>query len=167
MRSWTAFIIALPFYSATANAMGPEMIGKPAPGFTLSTVDHAMKVSLADFKGKIVVIDFWASWCTPCRHALPRLAALESTGKNIRVIAINLDDERNTALEFLHRRRLNLTAVHDENKLVAGRYAVPAMPSALIVDGRGDVRYVHAGYEESDVDVIANEVEELARKGNQ
>jgi cytochrome c biogenesis protein CcmG/thiol:disulfide interchange protein DsbE len=142
-------------------AMGPEMIGKPAPIFTLRTVDGSSSLSLKDLRGRVVVIDFWASWCSPCRKSLPRLAELETHEQRVKVLAVNVDDQRINAVEFLKRNKLKITSVYDANKDVAGNYDIPAMPSALIVDKSGIVRFVHPGYSEKDLDTIKREVESL------
>ena len=142
-------------------AMGPEMIGKPAPGFTLKTIDGSSSMSLYDLRGKVVIIDFWATWCAPCRRSLPRLADLEANKKGVRVLAVNVDDERINAVEFIKQHNVKITSVYDVKKDVAGSYDVPAMPSALIVDRSGIVRFIHTGYTEKDLDLIKKEAESL------
>jgi len=146
---------------STVYALGPEMIGKPAPAFTLRTVDGRSALSLADTRGQVVIIDFWASWCAPCQRSLPRLAALEAGKSGIRILAINIDDDRANALEFLKRNRVKLTSLYDETKKVVDGYDVPEMPSALIIDRKGVVRFVHPGYAERDIEIMKKEVEGL------
>ena len=148
-------------YVSTVQAMGPGMIGKPAPTFTLKTINGRSAISLDDVRGKVVIIDFWATWCAPCRRSLPRLAALETGNSSLKLLAINVDDDRENAVDFLRRYHLNLTSLYDETKLVADRYDVPEMPSALIVDKLGVVRFVHAGYNESDIELMKKEIEGL------
>ncbi|MEK9138794.1 MAG: TlpA disulfide reductase family protein [Bacteroidota bacterium] len=131
---------------STTLAMGPELIGKPAPGFTLTSVDGRSTLSLAELRGHVVIIDFWASWCAPCSRSLPQLAAFEAKLSGVRILAVNIDDVRENAVEFLKQHRVKLTSLYDDTKRVAGRYNVPAMPSAVVVDRYGVVRFVHAGY---------------------
>ena len=114
-----------------------------------------------DLRGKVVIIDFWATWCAPCRRSLPRLADLEANKKGVRVLAVNVDDERINAVEFIKQHNVKITSVYDVKKDVAGSYDVPAMPSALIVDRSGIVRFVHTGYTEKDLDLIKKEAESL------
>lgn len=146
---------------STGYALGPEMIGKPAPSFTLKTVDGRASLSLADLRGNVVIIDFWATWCAPCRHSLPQLATLEAGQHGVKVIAINIDDERENAMAFLNSNRVHLISLYDEAKHVVGRYDVPAMPSALVVDKSGVVRFIHGGYTENDVATMMREARSL------
>jgi thiol-disulfide isomerase/thioredoxin len=137
------------------------MIGKPAPAFTLRSIDGQSVLSLADLRGSVVVVDFWASWCAPCRQSLPRLASLQAEKGGVRIIAVNIDDDRKNAVEFLRRNRVKLVSLYDEAKRVVDRYAVPSMPSAVVIDRRGVVRGVFPGYTEDDVENIRTEVERL------
>jgi thiol-disulfide isomerase/thioredoxin len=142
-----------------ASAFGPDWVGKAAPDFTLKTLDGTSDLSLKDFRGNVVVIDFWASWCAPCRRSLPELASLES--KNVKVLAVNIDDVRQNGIEFLKRNRITLRALYDGEKRVASRYDVPAMPSALIIDKQGVVRYLHIGYGADDMNAFKQQIERL------
>jgi thiol-disulfide isomerase/thioredoxin len=155
-----ALILALSL-SSTAFAIGPDWIGKPAPNFRLKTVDGRATLSLSDLRGYVVIVDFWASWCTPCRRSLPLLSLLESGQKKVKVVAISVDDDRENAVDFLKRLRVKIIALHDAEKHVADEYSIPVMPSALILDKKGIVQFVHAGYTEADIDQFQQEVEGL------
>jgi cytochrome c biogenesis protein CcmG/thiol:disulfide interchange protein DsbE len=144
-----------------ARALGPEWIGKPAPGFTLKTIDGVSDLSLEDLRGYVVVIDFWASWCAPCRRSLPGLALMESGMKGVKVLAINIDDEPQNGIEFLRRNRVSLIALYDRDKKVVSRYDIPAMPSALIIDKKGIVRFLHPGYTADDLESFRKQIEGL------
>jgi len=140
---------------------GFELMGKTAPDFMLNTIDGSATLSLKDLRGSVVVIDFWASWCPPCRRSLPGLAALEQRLKGLKVLAVNIDDDRVKGVEFLRRNRIKVVALYDQDKQVVKRYDVSAMPSALIIDKHGVVRFVHVGYTESDLDQFKKEIEGL------
>jgi peroxiredoxin len=142
-------------------ALGPEWIGKIAPDFTLKTIDDRAAFSLNDLRGQVVVIDFWATWCPPCRRALTQLAALDAKHSKLTVLAVNVDNERRNAAEFLKRNRIQTAALFDEKKEVIEEYGVSAMPSAFVIDKRGVVRFIHSGYTDSEVEQIKNEVKGL------
>ena len=161
LKSLLTLGIVTAIHASSALALGPEMIGKPAPAFRLQTIDGRSTISLEDCRGKVVIIDFWASWCAPCRRSLHKLAALEAANSMVRLLAITVDDERQNAVEFLKRNSIRLTPLYDDMKRVAGQYGIPEMPSALIIDARGVVRFVHAGYSESEIEVMRKEVEGL------
>lgn len=155
------FVAVFALRYSVALALGPEIVGKPAPSFSLKTIDGRATLSLSEMRGQVVIVDFWASWCVPCQHSLPELAAFETSLKGLRVLAINIDDERQNALEFLTRNRVKLTSLYDENKHVVGSYDIPAMPSALIIDQQGIVRFVHGGYTERDMPIMMKEARSL------
>ncbi len=148
-------------FTTTSLALGPEWTGKPAPDFTLKTIDGRASLSLHELQGSVVVIDFWASWCAPCRRSLPLLASLEASRKGVKVLAINIDDERKNGVEFLKRIRSSLVALYDEQKKVVTKYDVPSMPSAIIIDRHGIVRFIHAGYTENDLAEFRKEIDAL------
>ncbi|MBM2839708.1 MAG: peroxiredoxin [Bacteroidetes bacterium] len=161
VRTLLTIAIVVSFAASNVFALGPEMIGKPAPAFTLKTIDGHSILSLDALRGQVVIIDFWASWCAPCRRSLPQLVALEAGKAGVKLVAVNIDDDRKNGVEFLKRNRISLVSLYDEAKHVVDQYDVPAMPSALIIDKRGVVRFVHAGYTESDIEIIKKEVERL------
>jgi len=154
-------IIVVTIACVSASALDRAMVGKTAPDFTLRTLDGAKSYSLSDFKGQVVVIDFWASWCAPCKRSLPKLAQIEQTHKSVRVVSINIDDDRNNALTFFKRLNVPILSLFDSEKKVAAKYDVPEMPSALILDKSGVVRYLHVGYSDSEFDTIVKHIEAL------
>ena len=158
-----SLVILFTMFALTARvyALGPEWVGKPAPGFSLRTMDGTATLSLGQLRGQVVVVDFWASWCAPCKRSLPQLAAMEANHPGLKVIAINIDDERQKAVEFLRKNRVKLIALYDEKKDVVTTYDVPVMPSALIIDRKGVVRYVHVGYTDDDLDQFKREIQGL------
>lgn len=160
---WLGLLLAL-----SAPAWAGQRAGTPAADFTLPDLGGA-KVQLAAQKGKIVVVDFWASWCEPCLRELPELERLarELQQKGVVVLAIGLDKERESTGSTA--RRLGLRAVQvllDVQGSVAERYDPPKMPTSYVLDRGGAVRFVHAGFEGAgDVARLRRELLELIRQG--
>lgn len=155
-----AFAFAMLAY-ASAHAGGPRP-GAPAPAFSLpALLEGRPAVSLESLKGKVVVIDFWASWCGPCAKTLPRLSNLLAGNPGIAVLAVTIDEDRGKAVDFLHKRKDALTYLHDADRKVAEAYDPGGMPSLMIIDRQGVLRHRHDGYTESDMKAIEAEIAAL------
>jgi cytochrome c biogenesis protein CcmG/thiol:disulfide interchange protein DsbE len=125
-----------------------DLKGKVAPDFTVQKLGAQDSVSLSALRGKVVLLDFWASECEPCKKSLPYLAKLDAKYKNLVVIAVNTDDDKESALQFLTQFELQINAVYDKDKKVKARYDVSEMPSAYLVDQYGKIQYIYDGYTE-------------------
>jgi len=143
--SWMLIIL---FLSSTLSASSSKQMGKDAPDFTLNKLMKSGTVSLSALRGKVVLIDFWATWCPPCKKSLPLLDALDAKYRNLKVVAINIDDDKENARAFLKQFKLKINAVYDEGKKIVELYDVPVMPTAYLVDQYGKIQYVHSGYNE-------------------
>ena len=108
----------------------------------------------ASLKGKVVLVDFWASWCEPCKASLPKLEMLSKKLKNkgVVVIGVNVNDKAEEGTNFLKEHKMNLSfpLVFDNKKELIGQVEVPAMPSSYILDKTGTVVKVHKGYRPGD-----------------
>lgn len=140
--------------------------GTKAKDFTLATLD-GRRVSLSDFQGKVVLLNFWATWCNPCREELPKLALLQEDfrRRGLVVLLVGMDSKPKTALDYLQKHGIKLPSLWDRKKLVASAYNVTSMPSTYIIDRRGMVRFVHCGYDlhelarmEDEIDTLLDEV---------
>ena len=140
-----------------------DMLGKPAPDFSLETISRNGKISPKDYRGKVVLLDFWASWCGPCKKSLPLLVDLEEKYAGLKVLAVNIDDDRENALDFMKRHNLDLTVIYDSDKSVAENYGVSAMPSAVLIDRNGVVRYVKYGYTDREIKNFDAYIRELLK----
>lgn len=122
---------------------------KDAPNVSL-TMLAGNTAHLADFKGKVVLVDFFASWCIPCRKSFPELDALhrkhESDG--LVVVAVNVDEERKNADAFLQQYPHSMRIALDPKGVVAEAFGVSAMPTTMLLDRAGQIRYTHKGYTE-------------------
>jgi len=128
-----------------------DQVDKEAPDFKLETLNGPDSVTLSSLRGHVVLIDFWASWCPPCAKSLPLLAKLEQKYKNLAIVTINIDDEKENARQFLHKLNVDLTVVYDADKKVVSAYNVPELPSAYLIDQYGKIRLVHSAYNEEQV----------------
>lgn len=138
-------ISCLLFLGASSNNFD-SWLGKPAPDFTLETVSGQATLSLKDYRGKVVLVDFWASWCAPCKKSLPELQKIDQEYEDLRILAINIDDQKKNALKFMKKINLDMTVLFDEEKEVAEIFNLSEMPSAVLIDQEGVVRQVFPGY---------------------
>jgi peroxiredoxin len=151
--------------AVNAYGNGGLKVGQKAKDFTLKTFSGE-KVNLSDHKGKVVLLDFWASWCTPCREEMPYLDILQKTygGEGFTVLAINIDNQQKNALEFLKRHSIKLTPLWDEKKEVVSAYDVQTMPSSVLIDQRGWIRFIQSGFQAEDFQKYKREIEKLLKE---
>lgn len=122
------------------------LTGKKAPHFKLKTLEGGSIHTPEDFKGQVLLLDFWASWCPPCKVSLPELQRMDEAYKGLKVVTINIDDDAANAKKFMKKHGLSMTTLFDEKKEVVEAYGVEAMPTAVIIDKKGVVRKVMSGY---------------------
>lgn len=145
-----------------AYALDSEWEGKKAPDFKLSDLYGKKTFQLSQFKDKIVILDFWASWCAPCKKSLPELERLANKyKKKIQVLAVTIDDDKENAIRFLKVNHLKMDVPHDIDKEIAGLYDIPAMPTLFIIDKAGVIRAEFGGYTESSFNEIVAALEKL------
>jgi len=138
--------------------------GAPMPPLAAPALDDAAQpVSLAATRGDVVYVDFWASWCGPCKISMPVLEAMQQKyGKRgFRVIGVNKDVSVADARRFLRQVPVGFTLVHDGGDKLARAFDVKAMPSGYLVDRRGVVRYVHRGFTSESEAALQREVSSL------
>jgi thiol-disulfide isomerase/thioredoxin len=125
-------------------------VGSPAPAVALPGRDGA--VSLAALKGKVVFLDFWASWCAPCRQSFPWLNEMQARygGRGLQVLAINVDRQRADAEAFLSQVPARFAIGYDSQGETPRLYAIKGMPSSVLIGADGTVIRQHAGFREDD-----------------
>ena len=137
---------------------------QPAPDFTLRSMGGP-NVRLQEQRGKVVLINFWATWCGPCRQEMPLLGKLydkyQAAGFN--VLGINVDDDPRRATDIGLKTGVKFPLLLDTDKAVSARYAVETMPTTLIVDREGRIRHVHKGYFAGYEDLYAKQIRELLK----
>jgi thiol-disulfide isomerase/thioredoxin len=127
------------------------LVGKEAPDFRLPRQDNQVTLQLSEQRGKVVILDFWATWCPPCRAQMPALQELaddERFQNDVLVISVNTDDEdqhrQRLVANFLVQNNLSMLTVMD-NGSVRPLYRVRAIPTLVVIDRQGKVRHVSAG----------------------
>ena len=153
-----------------AVAVTPRAAGPAAAAPDLSFPDETGRtLRLADFKGRVVLLDFWASWCVPCRVSFPAVDALhkELGTRGFAALAVNVDEQRKNADSFLEVRPHTMPVVFDPKGRAAEAFALEAMPSTLILDRAGRVRFRHMGYTEKTIAQYRAEILELLKESPQ
>lgn len=132
-----------------------------AENFSLRGLNSTVKLSA--YRGRVVYLDFWASWCTPCRKSFPWMNAMQKQyGKyGFDVVAINLDEDPALANEFLQQMPANFTVAFDPTGSTAESYSVDVMPSSFLIDRKGELVAVHKGFRNGDSAALENEIRQL------
>lgn len=175
MKNLTSFLqsllvlslLVIPATQATATV--PE--GEPAPDFELPGVRPTdSDVRLSDLRGKVVYVDFWASWCLPCLRSLPQINTLyeQYREQGFEVIAITIDDPIEDAHEFLEDLEVPLAyhVVADQTAEIMDLYGVAGMPTSFLIDREGVVRKVHLGFREGDTDLLEDALQTILAQSN-
>ena len=139
-------------------------VGANAPAVAMPRLDDSGKnVSLAGMRGKVVYVDFWASWCVPCRISMPTLDRLfkENAARGFEVVGVNKDVRSDDAERFLKRVPVSFVLVADSSDNLAKAFDVKTMPSGYLIDRKGVVRHIHGGFTRSTSDALAEQVEKL------
>ncbi|MFI5315291.1 MAG: TlpA family protein disulfide reductase [Myxococcota bacterium] len=154
--------VLLAFGLAPARALAVDA-GQPAPLFSARALEGDSTLSLGAYKGKVVYLDFWASWCGPCQTAMPLIESLRSEfpADQFQVIAVNVDQDPAKAKAFLERRKVGYPSVSDPEGHLPETYGLKTMPTSYLIDRNGVVRSVHAGFRASDLDGLRNEIRAL------
>ena len=141
--------------------------GAPLPALTAVRLGEAGgPLALSTFRGQVLYVDFWASWCVPCRLSMPALDALHRrhAARGFAVVGVNKDTTVADAKRFLARVPVNFMLVQDRDDALARAFDVKAMPSGYLVDRRGVVRRVHRGFTAETAAALEREVEELLKE---
>jgi len=149
-------------FALSAHALAP---GDPAPAFTLA--DGAGKtVSLASLRGRVVYVDFWASWCTPCRRSFPWMNAMQARhgGEGLTVVGVNVDKRPADAARFLGDVPATFTVVYDPGGATPSAYGVKGMPSSYLIDRRGNVVAVEDGFHDERRAALEAQIESALRE---
>ena len=133
-------LFALLLLAGCYSGSRPPLIGSTAPDFTLQDGDR--KVSLSEFRGKTVVLNFWATWCPPCVEEMPSLVQMQQRlkDKNVEVVAVSIDADEDAYHRFLKEHNVNLLTVRDPDHKTPDLYGTFKYPETYIIDRNGKVR---------------------------
>lgn len=153
---------AVAFVLLIASPVLALEVGQAAPDFN-STTFSGQTINLASQQGKVVYLDFWASWCAPCRKTLPWMSELQQkyAGQGLAVLAVNEDSKPLLAEAMIKEQQAGFTTVADTGGRIASAYALPAMPSSFLIDRQGRVHAVFRGFREGDELEIESQINKL------
>ena len=139
-------LITLLIITAAPTALAVTSAG-PAANFTLKSAE-GRNIRLSEHRGQVVLINFWASWCGPCRQEMPHLDALQQQYQSLgfTVFGINVEQDRKMADKVLKDMPVTFPVLFDDENRVSELYDVDAMPVTVLVDRNGEIRFVHRGY---------------------
>ena len=145
--------------------MGDVKIGQPAPDFSAQDLAD-QTVKLADYRGqKVVLIDFWATWCGPCRMAMPGLQSVQDDLKSrgLEILSVNQGESSGQAGAFMKSKGYGFHVLLDPHSAIGAQYAVRGIPTLVAVDKTGVVRWIRVGYRPDDTD-LRQELERLLKE---
>jgi peroxiredoxin len=161
-------LLALTILTAVATmtaAAATLQTGAPAPAFQLNS-NAGKPLALADFRGQIVLLNFWASWCGPCRQEMPILEQLNRQyhGKGVTLLGVNVEPDSAAAVAWLKATPVTFPILFDTDSKVSKLYEVAGMPNTVIIDRKGLVRYIHRGYAAGAENDYLNQIRALIRE---
>lgn len=148
--------------SGGAVTEGGGLVGAPAPDFSLAPPGGGGAIGPASFKGQVVIVDFWATWCAPCRKSFPAYQALmDEFGGKLTVIGVSVDDDSSGIEKFRSETGVKFPLVWDEGQAVAGSYKPGTMPTSFVIDKNGIVTSIHEGFHEGDEATLREKIRSL------
>ncbi|MDT8407281.1 MAG: TlpA disulfide reductase family protein [Methylococcales bacterium] len=156
-------VLAITGFMQSALAVS---VGEPAPIVTLPSLTGDADVALDQFRDKVVYLDFWASWCAPCRTSFPILQSWQQKyqEQGFTVVAINLDEDKDAALRFLQHYPVTFTTLRDAQEHWAEVYAIEAMPTSFLINRQGVIHSVHSGFTETGATALEQQIQQLLRQ---
>jgi peroxiredoxin len=148
LRIVIAASAALLMYAAPPKSVGaPQLVGQPAPDFALRSL-RGENMRLSEHLGEVVIVNFWATWCGPCRQEMPLLDEIYAKYRRagLTLFSVNIDDETDRATEMAQTLQVSYPVLFDQRKAVAKAFDVGTLPVTVLIDRAGVVRYVSDGY---------------------
>lgn len=150
---------------AASSLASSGLTGQPAPDFALKS-SNGENLRLSEYRGDVVMINFWATWCGPCRQEMPLLNELYLRYQRVgfSLLGVNIDDDSRKAMNMVAELGVSFPVLFDSHKEVSKLYKVNAMPVTVLVDREGNVRHVHHGYRPGVEEQYLNEIRSLLRE---
>lgn len=148
--------------SAASPDAGGELVGAPAPEFSLTPAEGGDAIGPQTFAGKVLIIDFWATWCAPCKESFPAYQRLvDKYAGELVVVGVSVDDDPEGIVAFRSATGAKFPLVWDEGQVAASVYKPGTMPTSFLVDRNGIVQFVHQGFRTGDEAAIEKRVRTL------
>jgi len=156
-------LLVCAFAATSLASSGLE--GKVAPDFALKS-SSGENPRLSEYRGDVVMINFWATWCGPCRQEMPLLDELYARYERVgfKLLGVNIDDDSRRAMQMIEELGVNIPVLFDARKEVSKLYQVETMPTTVLLDRDGNVRYVHHGYKPGYENEYLDEIRSLLRE---
>ena len=150
---------------AASSLASSGLEGQTAPDFALKS-STGENLRLSEYRGDVVMINFWATWCGPCRQEMPLLDELYNRYQRVgfNLLGVNIDDDSGRAMQMAEELGIDFPVLFDARKEVSRLYDVEAMPVTVLVDREGRVRYVHHGYKPGYEDMYLDQIRSLLRE---
>jgi len=155
-------VLLLAALAATSPVLAID-VGATAPDFSLPALGKDARVQLATLRGKVVLVDFWASWCGPCREAMPQYQKMYADGHDgFEIVAVNVDEDVGDAKKFLAEHPVTFTVALDPAGDVPKSFGLVGMPTSYLLDRNGVVRLRYQGFRAQDLDALRKQIHELS-----
>ena len=160
------FILVLISHSVLINVAHADHLELVSSSCSLTLLNGESAKKLDELKGKVIYIDFWASWCPPCVKSFPFMNQLNNELKDqgLHVIGVNLDEKVSDAEKFLERYPVQFSVLADPSKQCAKELQVMAMPTSVIIDKNGKIRHIHKGFRMDESEKLRSLVTELLQE---
>lgn len=164
MKTLLAAIASMLLMAPSARALTP---GDAPPPIDMADL-AGEKVEIAALEGKVILVDFWASWCRPCKQEMPVLEALHKkyAAQGLVIVGVNIDSSAKKMTKFLNGTPVTFRIVHDRKLVVANRYEPETMPTSYFIGKDGTLRHVHEGFGKGDAAALEERVKALLAETN-
>ena len=161
-RFFTLIGVSMALVLSLVLCLGSTAFASQAPNMEFQKLDNS-KFKLSDYKGDVLYVDFWATWCPPCRKSFPWMEEMHQRYSDLgfKVIAVSLDVKRAVIDQFLAEVKTSFIIAHDKSGESATQFKVQGMPSSFLIDRKGNIYLAHQGFKSSDKSKLEAEIKKL------